>query len=326
MDEKLSEILEQFDIDIKSTYRGRGGTICITEDGTKILKEFHSSAGKLADEYELKKNLIEEGFGLVDQHIKNKQGTFFAEDRYHTVYIMKGFFEGRECDIRSMVDVKIAGKNLACFHQATSKIPVSDRAKKQYQSIPFLLEKRNRELKRAKNYMEDAPRKGDFEHLFLKAYPLFFRQAAKALDIAKQQEESKFYKRNGICHGEYNQHNIIKTEQGIATINLEHFCYQNQLLDLHQFLRKTLEKNRYQKAFARQVLEGYVQVQPLEQNDYECLYHLLLYPDKFFKIANHYNSSRKAFISPKDMEKLSDTIEQNRKKEEFLVWYQKEFL
>ena len=48
--------------------------------------------------------------------------------------------------------------------------------------------------------------------------------------------------------------------------------------------------------------------------------------DKYFKIANHYNSRRKAFISPKDMEKLVDTIEQNKKKEEFLEWYQAEYL
>ena len=78
MDEKLLEIIDQFDLNVEHTYRGRGGTICVTASGTKILKEFHSSAGKLMDEYELKQYLRSEGFYFVDQHIKNKQGTFFA--------------------------------------------------------------------------------------------------------------------------------------------------------------------------------------------------------------------------------------------------------
>lgn len=326
MDDKLAEVIEQFDLDIRSVYRGRGGTICVTEEGTKILKEFHSSAGKLIDEYELKKYLIARGFALVDQHQKNKQGTFFAEDRYHTVYIMKDFYEGRECDIRSIIDVKLAGKNLAHFHQAAGKVPMSNRIEKQYQPLSYLLEKRLRELKRVKNYMENARKKGDFEYLFLKEYKIFLEQANKALNLCREQEQNAKKSKFGICHGEYNHHNLIKTEQGIATINLEHFCYQNQLLDLHQFLRKTMEKNQYQQEFAKAVLDGYEQVDPLEQSDYQCLYYLMLYPDKFFKIANHYNASRKAFISPKDMEKLSDTIEQNRKKEQFLAWYQREFL
>lgn len=326
MDEKLLEILDQFDLHVKNTYRGRGGTICVTENGTTILKEFHSSAGKLADEYELKKNLRAEGFCLVDQYVRNKQGTFFAEDRYHTVYIMKEFYEGRECEIRNVSDVRIAGRNLALFHKTARKIPVSVRAKKQYSPLPFLLEKRTRELKRAKTYMESTMKKGEFEHLYIKSFQTFFEQAKEALSICDRigakGEESAL----GICHGEYNQHNIIKTEKGIATINLEHFCYQNQLLDLHHFLRKAMEKNGYHKEFAQKILMGYSGIKPLDEKDYQFLYLLLLYPDKYFKIANHYNSRRKAFISPKDMEKLVDTIEQNKKKEEFLEWYQAEYL
>lgn len=326
MDEKLVEVLEQFDLDVRNVYKGRGGTICVTTDGTKILREFHSSAGKLLDEYELKKNLIANGFFLVDQHMKNKQGTFFAEDRYHTIYVMKDFYEGRECDIKNIADVRLAGQNLAHFHQSARKMPKSNRIEKQYKPLSFLLEKRLRELKRVKNYMETMRKKGDFEHLFLKEYKLFLEQASQALTLCKEQEKKVQNHRVGICHGEYNHHNLIKTERGIATINLDHFCFQNQLLDLHQFLRKTMEKNQYQQEFAKAILDGYGQISGFHKSDYECLYYLMLYPDKFFKIANHYNSSRKAFISPKDMEKLSDTIEQNRKKEQFLLWYQEKFL
>ena len=325
MDEKLASVLEQFDIEVRNMYRSRGGFVCITDRGTMILKEFHSSAGKLNDEYELKKNLRERGFSLIDQHIQNKQGTFFAEDRYHTVYTMKEFYEGKECDIRNGYDGKMAAKNLAKFHKIASQVEISQRARSQYQTLPMLLNKRTNEIRRANNYMTKTIKKGDFEHLYIKSYEMFFEQAKEAMSICEQLGEEKEKQCLGICHGEYNQHNVIKTEQGIATINLEHFCYQNQFLDLHQFLRKALEKTQYDKEIAKKILSGYSQEKPLEKEDYEILYLLLLYPDKYLKIANHYNGRRKAFISPKDMEKLQDTIEQNKKKELFLHWYQKEF-
>lgn len=326
MDEKLLEIIAQFDIDVEHTYRGRGGTICVTPSGTKILKEFHSSAGKLMDEYELKKYLRLEGFERVDQHVKNKQGTFFAEDRYHTIYIMKEFYEGRECEIRNTSDIKLAAKNLAQFHTIASTAPVGQRAKNQYYPLPLLLDKRTKELKRAKTYMENSLKKGEFEYLYMRSYEEFFEQAREAIAICKELGEDLEQTRLGICHGEYNQHNVIKTDKGIATINFEHFCYQSQWLDLHQFLRKALEKNQYQIEIAEKIIEGYSQIRLLSKKDYRFLHLLLLYPDKYFKIANHYNSRRKAFISPKDMEKLVDTIEQNKKKKAFLSWYQQKFL
>ena len=326
MDEKLLEIIDQFDLHVEHTYRGRGGTICVTKDGMTILKEFHSSAGKLMDEYELKQYLRLEGFSFVDQHIKNKQGTFFAEDRYHTIYIMKEYYEGKECDIRNAEDIKLEAKNLAQFHKIAEKAPVGQRERKRHQSLLSLLEKRTRELKRAKTYMEHSLKKGEFEYLYMRSYDNFFQQAKEAISICKEIGESQEKTALGICHGEYNQHNIVKTEKGIATINFEHFCYQSQWIDFHHFLRKALEKNQYQIEVAQKMIEGYNQIHSLEAKDYQFIHLLLLYPDKYFKIANHYNSRRKAFISPKDMEKLVDTIEQNKKKEEFLSWYQKKFL
>ena len=276
MDEKLAEVISQFDIDVEHTYRGRGGTICVTPTGTKIVKEFRSSAGKLADEYELKKYLRENGFSLVDQHLKNRQGTFFAEDRYHTVYIMKEFYEGKECEIRNGTDVKLAAKNLAKFHKIVGDAPISLRAKKQYQPLSILLEKRTRELKRAKVYMENSLKKGEFEYLYMKSYSVFFEQAKEAISICNQFQEVEEEASLGICHGEYNQHNVIKAEKGIATINFEHFCYQSQWLDLHQFLRKALEKNQYQIDIAKKILEGYGEIRSLKEKEYQFLYLLLL--------------------------------------------------
>ena len=58
----------------------------------------------------------------------------------------------------------------------------------------------------------------------------------------------------GFCHGNYNQHNVIFTKKGIATIHFEQFYYGNQMLDLYQFMRKVLEKNGYEMGVAKEIL------------------------------------------------------------------------
>lgn len=45
-----------------------------------------------------------------------------------------------------------------------------------------------------------------------------------------------------ITHGEYNYHNVLMMQDGIATTNFEHFHQDVQLADLYYFLRKTMER------------------------------------------------------------------------------------
>ena len=50
----------------------------------------------------------------------------------------------------------------------------------------------------------------------------------------------------------------------------------------------------------------------------EQLYLRLAYPKKYWKIANHYCSSRKSWISGRDIEKLEKVIEQEVQRKQFL--------
>ena len=51
------------------------------------------------------------------------------------------------------------------------------------------------------------------------------------------------------------------------------------------------------------------------------IYVLFSYPEKFWKIANGYYNSNKAFLSPKYTEKLQTVIEQEREKNAMLEEY-----
>ena len=49
----------------------------------------------------------------------------------------------------------------------------------------------------------------------------------------------------GICHGDFNQHNVVFRSEYAAVISFDNICYDVQIGDLARFMRKILEKNNW---------------------------------------------------------------------------------
>ena len=86
--------------------------------------------------------------------------------------------------------------------------------------------------------------------------------------------------------------------------------YYPQVTDLSNFMRKMLEKNDWNEELGFSLLESYEKVRPLTACEYKQLYIILLFPEKFWKIANHYYNSHKAWLSGRDIDKLDKVIAQ----------------
>ena len=57
----------------------------------------------------------------------------------------------------------------------------------------------------------------------------------------------------GFCHGDCNQHNMLRTAQGVRLVNYENLFYGEQMVDLANYLRKILEKNSWK---AEKIVQG----------------------------------------------------------------------
>ena len=88
--------------------------------------------------------------------------------------------------------------------------------------------------------------------------------------------------------------------------------------DFYYFMRKTLEKQGWKDRIGDGMLNAYSAVNPLTQKDLEYLKIRFVYPEKFWKTANAYYCSNKAWVSVKNMEKLETAIRQTKEKERFL--------
>ena len=120
-----------------------------------------------------------------------------------------------------------------------------------------------------------------------------------------------------ICHGEYIHHNLLVAGGHMTVINFEKFSVNVQMNDLYLFMRKVLEKQNYDARLGRKMLKTYSEVRPLREEEREYLGIRLLYPEKFWKLANYYYNTNKAWIPGKHMEKLEKFLAQREKRVSF---------
>lgn len=314
MQEKQKELFDQYDMELLHVRRGRGGLVCETTDGSYDLQVCRYSPKRLEQAFQIKEELIGQGFDHIDQYVRNKEDELLTYDRYQTAYIMKRHFDGRECDIRSRQDIRKASGCLGRLHHCLRNLPLDGYLEKRNQ-----FPQKSRELLRTRQYIAKKNEKKEFEKLFYRYFSLFWKE------IEDQMEEISFVP--ALCHGSYHQHHLIILPNGqAAVIQFENFYVGNQLDDLFYLMRKALEKNQYSLSYAETILDGYEEEHKLNQNDYRYLYRLLAYPEKYWKLANQYMNHSKSFLSPKLTEKLMEEVSLQEKKKYFLRQFRLNYL
>lgn len=317
-----NQILEQYPFEVKQTVKGRGALICDTDNGLKILKEYRGSQGRAEFLYSLLKFLKEQGQERIDCIVKNKEEQAITIDTDGTAYIVRDWYEGKECDTKSREDILRAVQQLADLHKIMRECPleIPEYLKGEDDTLLLENEKHTRELKKVRNFIYSRKKKNDFEQKFLQSYDMFYQEAEKVVELQKRElERTDTDSVYGICHGDYNQHNVIFTRQGTAVLNFERASYDVQAGDLGNFMRKIMEKHNWNMGLGVDMLDTYEQVRPMSPEEMKQLYIRLAYPEKFWKIANHYFNASKAWVCGRNLEKLEKIIGQNEARETFLL-------
>lgn len=318
MEDRQEMTLEKYDFQVKNRYRARGAVLLDTNEGPLLLREQNRLTGHFTLENEIKEHLRQQGMIHLDFAVANREGELVTEWETGEKYVVYRWFRGEECDIRNPQDLRVMAENLGKLHRCLHNyyeepVPLSEPLLVQY-------DRHNREMKRVYSYMKEKKRKTEFECYAMQRFGLFYDRAKRA---GEQLEKSPYYRKHGVftrdfCHGEYNYHNLLFSGQGLATTNFEHAAPGVQLMDLAYFMRKTMEKNRWQPEKGRIIWEGYRREAPCEGGELEFLATVLSYPIKYWKLLNQYINGKKTWISNKSIEKLKAVCEQEENKEKFL--------
>lgn len=319
---RVNQVLEQYPFVVEQTHKGRGALILETDQGLKILKEYNGSEGRADFLYRILLFLAENGQKRVDCIVKTKEERTIAVDTDETVYMVRDWYEGRECDTRNRDDIQKSVRQLAGIHNTfrefTEEVPNLLAAPPDQLLVEY--EKHIRELKKVKHYIGVKKKKNDFEMEYVRLCDRFLEQAVvvTAGQRAELALDGSTEDLCGMCHGDFNHHNVIFSREGISVLNYEKAVFDVQAADLGNFMRKIMEKHNWNLGLGMDMLDAYSRLRPLGEAEMRQLCFRLAFPEKFWKISNHYYNTGKAWVCVRNLEKLKRVAEQEEAKERFM--------
>lgn len=318
-------VLDQYDLEVLNVRRGRGALICETNEGLKLLTEYNGSEKHLDAENTVLSFLKDKGCRYIDCYVRNKEGGLSCLNQEQTRYVLKDWFEGSECNVNSIIELSMAVRELAKIHALLRRMEVFKEGGDEGYLGPSLLdeyERHNKELKRARNFIRSKRKKSDFELCVMETFNTMYNQAEEATLVLQKSGYNELYhtcsKYGYICHGSYNQHNILIHNGTVSVTNFQKFSVQIQITDLYQFMRKILEKNNWNIQFAITMLEDYNRILPISEKETKVLYAMFYYPEKYWKQINYYYNNNKAWVPERNVEKLRKAAQQYSLRMKFL--------
>lgn len=344
MNEKYMEALEQYNMEVLSVRKGRGSWICETAEGCRLLKEYRGTARRLEFEDQVLGMLDPRTSLRTDRYIRNKEGSLLSITGDGTRYILKEWFTDRECNVRDGFEIRQALSRLAILHRQLREIEFKEEwnmGSTCEQPLEEEMERHNREMQRARNYIRGKRKKTEFELCVIGNYEMFYDQAReaaggmrklweqteeavqplKAAELMKQEaaeDQPAASKPLYLCHGDLDQHHVLMGGNYTAIIEYNRMHLGIQAADLYRFMRKAMEKHGWNADLGLSMLESYERVLPMDKKERTCLYYLFLYPEKYWKQLNFYYNANKAWIPERNIEKLRSLEAQQRARNSFL--------
>jgi CotS family spore coat protein len=288
------EIERQFDIKIESLKPNRGVYLLKTNKGMRCLKKISYGTQKLLFVYGAKEHLISKGFTRVDRYCLNMDGNPYALVN-DDIYTLSEWLDGRECDFRNKEELVQATHNLADMHIASEgyEPPENSKLKTDLGRWPHLMDKRIKSFEKMRDMARKKSNKASFDMNYIKAIQFYKDMGKRAmnvledsmyLDICAETEATKAF-----CHHDYTHHNIVIDNEG--NYNLIDFDYckrEIRVYDMSTFMIKVLKRVDWDIDYANTIINAYNDVSPLKPEEYRVLFSFLLFPQRFWRLANRF--------------------------------------
>ncbi len=330
MDELVISLLDNYDLEMNKSGRCRGAVLVYCKEGIYTIREYLGSSKHLEFEEIVLDELSEQHGFYVDQIVRTKEGELLTEDIYGKKYIVRRFYPGRDFDIKNHGDILRGSELIARLHNQFNQLISAKEMASMYfyqsdicESLCEEFYRRSRELKRTRNYIRDKNNKNEFERMVMNSYDVFCEDALYAESLMdsdmKQYIEGSV---NEVCmiHGNYNYHNILFAGDGEWEFitNFDRTRIGIQVKDLYDYLRKTMEKYKWDERLGMKIVREYSRIKMLTDGDMKYLKMKLIYPEKYWKILNHYNNHNKYWLPDKDIDKLKKTIAERERRISFV--------
>ena len=241
MNDRAVNLLDQYEIEVNRTWKGRGAILCDSDRGLIILKEYCGPVDKIKFQDFLLNHLKESGTVRAESILRTKEDEMIVYDQDRVPYMVKTYCEGRECNHWDVEECKQAVSTLARLHEASDLSAYEELQEQPVFRVEKEYDKHNRELKKVRKFLWEKSQKTDFEIYLMKHYDYFMNNALQITDELRYYSyEEDSYGFPIVCHGDYQYHNIMQTEEGNVLINFEKCVRDYPVRDLYLFLRKLM--------------------------------------------------------------------------------------
>ena len=230
------------------------------------------SQNKLELQCQLQEQLMRSGAVQTDCPLRNETGELVSQGEDGLFYVVREWHPGKECDTRSIPEIRRAASAMARLHKAAC-LPLQ----KEYEKESLISEcvRHNAEIRKIKKYISKKQKKNTFEKLLLGSADEFLEQGEAAVEELKQSDYEQLREqarqRGNICHGEFNQHNILFSGGQDIVIHFDKWNFDLPEADLYHFMRKILEKHSWDLQIGSEILAAYEKVQPLQASERQNL-------------------------------------------------------
>lgn len=145
-------VLTQYQMEVFGTHKVRGAILCDTDKGLLLLKETRMEESRICALAKIYEQLNADGFECVDTPLLNKEDVYVSKAEDGTGYILKKWFQGRECDVRRENELIAGAENLARIHLCM-RLAGEENGSAGREENPVIKEyaRHNRELRKVRN-------------------------------------------------------------------------------------------------------------------------------------------------------------------------------
>lgn len=311
-----------YGLEVRNMQEGDRGILVYTDRGIKRLKETKSDEAKILFAASAYEHIYNNGFRQISCINRNLNGR--GHMKYDkTNYILQDFTNGRVYDADTTEKAAVVGKALAELHMAGENfIPApGSRARVDWGKWMGKFKANSLSMKKYKELISLKEKKGTIDKLFLENADEFIEKTRHAHALLKENgylDKVRFAMScNQITHGEFKKHAILEGEpEGVFITNFEECSYDICEFDIATLFESFSGKNKGELAAA--AAEAYSAVRPLDDCSMNIIKGFLMYPKRFFKVAESVYGRRKNYNEIELTQKLTRSIKREKKKEEII--------
>ncbi|MGL4742600.1 MAG: CotS family spore coat protein [Sarcina sp.] len=317
------EFFNELNLHIKDLWPTRNIFMLDCEEGKKILKIVKYNEHKLSFIVDILEHLKIKYANVLSVN-KLESGSYIYEHKGEK-YILLDLIEGVECNLYNPIDIKNVSNAIAKLHKAGEN--AAEIFKEKYEK-EFTVGSLKNTFKTGKDILEQCKKlaevklyKNEFDKIFLEHLDYNFKLIEKAKELLEKSnydELCKTKKYITVCHNDLAYHNLLLNEHGVYFIDFDYASIDLRVLDVYNFIFKTLKKHAFNKEIYDNILSEYTSITTLDSDEIDILKLLLMYPSDFISISKNYYFALKDWSYDSYLNKLETKVLCIKEKEAFL--------